>query len=76
MHAFLGCDTTSKLFGIGKGTGLKLIKDNKVFCQAADIFQSSESSKAEIKKAGEKAILIVYRGKDTDSLDTLRHQHF
>ena len=76
VHALLGCDTTSRLFGIGKGTGLKLIKDNKVFRQAADIFQSSESSKAEIKKAGEKAMLIVYRGKETDSLDTLRHQRF
>ena len=26
VHAFLGCDNTSRLFGIGKAAGLKLFK--------------------------------------------------
>ena len=28
VHAFLGCDTTSRLFGIGKAAELKLVKEN------------------------------------------------
>ena len=28
LHAMLGCDTTSRLFGIGKGTILKKFKEN------------------------------------------------
>ena len=38
MHAVLGCDTTSRLFGIGKGAILKKIRVNAALKQAADVF--------------------------------------
>jgi hypothetical protein len=31
LHAIAGCDTTSRLFGIGKGVPLKKIKDDSGF---------------------------------------------
>jgi len=69
-------DTTSRLYGIGKATELKLIMDNEHFRQLAQIFESSDSSKDEIMEAGEKAMVILYRGKETDVFDTMRHQRF
>jgi len=52
-------DTTSRLYGIGKATGLKLITANEHFWQLAHIFESSNSSKDEIMEAGEKAMVIL-----------------
>ena len=66
-------DITSKLYGIGKATGLKLITDNEHFRQLAEIFESSDTSKDEIMEAGDKAVVILYRGKETDVFDTMRH---
>ena len=37
IHAFLGRDTTSKPYGIGKGVGLKLFKKNEEFRNAASV---------------------------------------
>ena len=43
VHAFLGCDTTSRLFGIGKAAGLKLVKENEIFREQAEVFRSVKS---------------------------------
>ena len=66
LHAILGCDTTSRLFGIGKGSILKRIRVNAALKQAADIFAT------EIASAGEKALVAIYNGKKDDSLNSLR----
>ncbi len=34
MHAFSGCDSTSRFDGHGKRTALKLLMQNTEFCQA------------------------------------------
>ena len=73
----LGCDTTSRLYDIGnKIAGLKLITDNEDFRQLAQIFESSNSSNDQMVESGEKALVILYRGKETDVLDTMRLQRF
>ena len=52
-HAFLGCDTTSRLYGVGKGVALKqLLTKNSMFLTAADVFLNRESATSEIVKAG------------------------
>ena len=58
MYSFLGYDTTSWLFGIGKGTVLKKFKVNSDLQQAADVFDGSSSTSAEIESAGEKAMMV------------------
>jgi hypothetical protein len=35
VHAMLGCDATSRLFGFGKAVGLKLIQTNQTFIEQA-----------------------------------------
>ena len=39
VHALLGCDTTSRVHGIGKGIALKKPKINAQFRQMVGVFQ-------------------------------------
>ena len=68
VHAILGCDTTSRQFGIGKAVGLTLLKDNDI-CQQAVVLENQKSTRAEIVASGEKALVCLYTGKSTDTLD-------
>ena len=71
MHAFLGCDTTSRIYGFGKSAMMKKIKSDKSLMQAAEVFLSLHSSSAEIQKAGEQAMTILYNGNPDESLNGL-----
>ncbi len=73
IHAFLGCDTTSRLYGIGKGTSLSKFKASSIFREQAKVFNSDSASTRDVVDAGEKALIVVYNGKLTD---TLRHKRF
>ena len=75
LHAFLGCDT-SCLYGIGKGSVLKKFKENVTLQQAAVIFDNSHSAPIQIEQAGEKALVAIYNGKKTDTLNALRHKKY
>ena len=78
MHAFLGCDsdTTSHLYGIGKGTSLKRFKASTTFQEQATVFDTHQATPKDVIEAGEKALVIIYNGKTTDTLDPLRYQRF
>ncbi len=76
IHALLGCDTTSRLYGIGKGVALQKIS-NAQFSQQADVFsQSDPDEMEEIITAGEKALVCLYNGTLEDSLDSLWYKKF
>ena len=68
LHAFLGCDT--------KGSVLKKFKENVTLQQAAVIFDNSHSAPTQIEQAGEKALVAIYNGKKTDTLNALRHKKY
>ena len=72
MHAVLGCDTTSRLFGIGKGAILKKIRVNAALKQAADVFDKVSATTNVIEDAGEKALVAIYNGKKNDTLNGLQ----
>ena len=72
IHAFLGCDTTSRLYGIGKGISLSKCKASSMFREQAKVFNSDSASTCDVVDAGEKALILVYNGKLTDTLDSLR----
>ena len=76
VHVFLGCDTTSRLFGIGKAAGLKLVKENEIFREQAEVFRSVKSSKDQVIASGEKAMTIEQKGKLNDHQYTMRYQRF
>ena len=76
LHAVLGCDTTSRLHGVGKGASLKKFKESAIFRQQAEFFFANSSSQDDVARAGEKALVIIYNGKPADTLDSLRYHRF
>ena len=72
-HALLGCDTTSRVHGIGKDIALKKAKINEQFRQLAGVFNRSDSSREDVIEAGEKALLSVFNAASTESLNSLRY---
>lgn len=73
IHALLGCDTTSRLYGIGKGASLKRFRASHTFRKQAKVFDTHSASMYDVVDAGEKALMIIYNGKSTDILDSLLH---
>ena len=76
IHAIAGCDTTSRLFGIGKSIPLKKM-DNEHFRQQAAVFCETElSSNDAVTEAGEKAVVCLYGGKPCERLIDVRSRKF
>ena len=61
-HAILGCDTTSRVFGVGKGISLHLVQESDTFRLQASIFQKQSATKEEIAAAWGKAMIHIYKG--------------
>ena len=77
IYAILGCDTTSHLYGLGKGLALKKFKSNVLFCQQPEVFNNSwPVVKNDIVVAGEKALVCLYGGASDEGLNTLRYKSF
>jgi len=66
LHAILGCDTTSRPYGIGKGASLVQFRKDAAFRNCADVFNRNPGSvsKEEITAAGETAVMYLYCAKD------------
>ena len=62
LHAVLGCDTTSQLYGIGKGTSLKKFKSSKHFQEQAKVSAVESATLKDISAAGEQVLVNVYMG--------------
>ena len=76
LHVLLGCDTTSRIYGIGKATALKKAMTNKHFRKQAQVFESGTPTVEELVTVGEQAIVCVYGGNIGENLDDLRYKHF
>lgn len=74
VHAFMGCDTTSKPFGKGKSVSLKLSNTNQDFWSLGKIFYNKNCTKNEIDAAGESAMNVVHCGSPSDNIDSQRYQ--
>ena len=76
LHAVLGCDTTSHLYGVGKSVSLKKFLKNDDFKKVADVFHNENSSQDEIAEAGEHTLISFYNGSRDEKLDNLRYTRF
>lgn len=76
LHAVLGCDTTSRLHGIGKGNSLKKFRSSQHFHEQAKVFDAQSASLEGVTAAGEQALVSVYNRKTGETLDTLRYKRF
>ena len=71
-HAFTGCDTTSRIFGVGKDRLLKIL--DTVDSTIIDIFYSRDLTAQEVKYAGEQLFLLLLNCKAYTSLDEARYK--
>ncbi|KAG1663714.1 ERO1-like protein beta [Nymphon striatum] len=75
-HAMLGCDTTSRVFGFGKGVAIKHMRNDTDFKSHADVFLDEDATQSEIADAGEKYLVSILKGDPEETLDQLRLQRF
>ena len=75
LHAITGCDTTSRLYGVGKATALKKSENVLHFKEQANVF-SCHSTVSDVVTAGEKALVSLFGGKPGIGLNALRYQRY
>ena len=76
VHAVLGCDTTSRVHGIGKGAALAKVRTDMQFRDQATVFNRPDATKDEVIAAGEKSLLCLYKSRSDECLDSLRYSKF
>ena len=76
LHAVLGCDTTSCLYGIRKGASLIKFKSSRHFHEQAKAFNVQSASARDVTAAGEQVLVSIYNGRPEESLDSLCYKQF
>ncbi|KAG7168441.1 hypothetical protein Hamer_G002489 [Homarus americanus] len=74
IHAFTGCDTTSRIFSVGKKSAFqKLVNGELTIQTCANAFLVPNQANSVIEGLGSKAMAVLFGGKSTDSLASLRY---
>ena len=73
LYAILGCNTTSRPYDIGKAAFVKKCGESVYFQDQAKVFDIPGSTQAKVATAGENALVVLYGGKQGESLDSLRY---
>ena len=75
VHALSGCNTTFRLFGVGKSNALSRLS-NDGFVQLARTFFNANAMTDDITKLAENALIIMYSGHAGEGLNTLKYHRF
>ncbi|KAG1711224.1 hypothetical protein GQR58_002605 [Nymphon striatum] len=75
-HGLLGCNTTSRLYSIGKSAALKKLNSSAYFSGLLETFNTTGASKEDVMTAGENALVCLYNGQPGETLNKLRLQRF
>ena len=77
IHAMTGCDTTSRIFGVGKNSAFqKLVKGDPVLQSCANAFTIPNQTTQIIEDLGCQVMSFLFGGKHAHSLDTMRYNIF
>ena len=76
IHALTGCDTTSRMFGVGKAAALKKLKVSEYYKENLRIVSCLASSKEQLLNAGSEIVSCLYGGHPNEGLDFLRYRKF
>ena len=69
LHAFTGCDSTSRIYGVGKKSVFrKLLKGDHVLQSCANAFTLPGKNPADIVILGSQAMAVIFGGNSTNSL--------
>ena len=71
-HAFTGCDATSAIFDQGKASIIKLFEKSPEARKIAGTFLKTDATQDEVGEAGLKLFVLLYGGKSSDTLSSLR----
>lgn len=71
-HAFLGCDTVSAMYNVGKKKALAVLSENHNW-DCLHVFKQEDACHNDIASAGEQFMLKLYGAKTTESLDQYRY---
>ena len=74
IHAFRGCDTTARPYGMGKGTTLSKVMNYLILGKCADTFTDVNSTKADVIGAGDLAMKLLTGGNGIDTLAVQRYK--
>ncbi|KAK6186089.1 hypothetical protein SNE40_008194 [Patella caerulea] len=75
VHALTGCDTTSRIFGVGKANVFKKVRTSVCLQGEFDKFQKCLSSD-DVARIGENIIVKLYNGSKDENLNQLRYRLF
>ena len=77
IHAFTGCDTTSRIYNVGKKSAFQKLANGELTIQTcANAFLLPNQTKNVIEDLGSKVMAVMFGGKSTDSLASLRYNLF
>ena len=77
VHAYSGCDSTSRIYAIGKKSAFrKLMKSDPVMKSCASAFLLQNKSQEDISDLGKDLMVDLFGGKSNDTLSSLRHTIF
>ena len=79
LHALTGCDTTSRINGLGKGQAFKKVKANPTFFKtisASFLMNSPIPSKELLSSKGEEALACFFGAQPCEGLDLLIFRKF
>lgn len=76
IHAWCGCDTTSATFGHGKTNLLKKMKQSEELQQISSVISNPQATEEEVGNAGIRLFVILYGGREEDTLGGLRFAKF
>ena len=72
LHAFSGCDITSRIYGVSKSAVLSMFVKNESFSLCSRVFYDSNASRDNIIQADEQCALLVYKDRHHESLASVR----
>ena len=77
IHAITGCDTTSRIFGVGKRSAFhKLLKGDTILRNSANAFTVPQQPTEVIDDLGCQVMAVLFGGKSTDALAKMRYNNF
>ena len=76
LHAWSGCDTTSSIFGHGKGSVMKLMNKSKQSINKCEAFHRDNINLNELKIAGDELMSLTFGGKADQKLCSLRYTKY
>ena len=74
-HAFTGCDTASRIYGIGKSAVLQHLAKQQ-FLNTIQVFGRSDATQDEIVQAGENTFKMLLGAKTENELKRIRYQRY